>query len=132
MVQTTWRRSPFLPNVEHVKPPFVRKLYRENEIKIIDVRFEWEYEDHHIPGSILVPMHVLDQVLPNLGLNKIAIVCEHGNRTTWLVNNKYYLFKGMKVYNMIGGMESWMRFGYEVEKGMDENGEIWKRFLKKV
>jgi rhodanese-related sulfurtransferase len=32
------------------------------------------------------------------------------------------LWKGKKVYYMIGGMAGWMSMGYEVESGMDENG----------
>lgn len=129
MVLESWRRTPPSVDIEHVEPPVVRKLFLANEIKIVDIREEWEYELHHIPGSILVPMDVITFILPRFNFKKIAIVCEHGNRSTRLVNGFPGLFKGMKVYNMLGGIDRWIKLGYEVACRMDENGTLYRRFL---
>ncbi len=133
MTQITERRTPYYANIQSVPPSIVRRLIKSNAIKIIDIRQPWEYEDHHIPGSILIPLDYIDDLLPlfltKINTNSFAIVCEHANRSTWLIFNKPYLFEGYKVYNMLGGMELWMRMGYEVDKGVDDNGTLWYKLL---
>jgi rhodanese-related sulfurtransferase len=128
----TERRSPFYPNIQNVPPSVIRKLVKNKEIQLIDIRQPWEYEDHHIPGSILLPLDYFEDLF-QLMLNKsnIGIICEHANRSTWLVYTKPSLFKEVKVYNMLGGIELWMMMGYEVEKGMDDNGTLWYKLLTK-
>ncbi|MEM0363342.1 MAG: rhodanese-like domain-containing protein [Sulfolobaceae archaeon] len=129
-MQRTDRRTPYYPNIQSVPPSVVRKLIRLNSITVIDIRQPWEYEEHHIPGALLIPLDYFDKLFPLLNTNPIVLVCEHANRSTWLIYNKPYLFKGVKVYNMLGGMELWIRMGYEISKGMDENGMIWYKLLK--
>ncbi|WP_432517952.1 rhodanese-like domain-containing protein [Saccharolobus islandicus] len=132
MMSITERRSPFYPNIQNVPPSVIRKLVKNKEIQLIDIRQPWEYEDHHIPGSILLPLDYFEDLF-QLMLNKsnIGIICEHANRSTWLVYTKPSLFKEVKVYNMLGGIELWMMMGYEVEKGMDDNGTLWYKLLTK-
>ncbi|ACP39386.1 rhodanese-like domain-containing protein [Saccharolobus islandicus] len=132
MMLITERRSPFYPNIQNVPPSVIRKLVKNKEIQLIDIRQPWEYEDHHIPGSILLPLDYFEDLF-QLMLNKsnIGIICEHANRSTWLVYTKPSLFKEVKVYNMLGGIELWMMMGYEVEKGMDNNGTLWYKLLTK-
>ncbi|WP_029365972.1 rhodanese-like domain-containing protein [Saccharolobus islandicus] len=132
MMLITERRSPFYPNIQNVPPSVIRKLVKNKEIQLIDIRQSWEYEDHHIPGSILLPLDYFEDLF-QLMLNKsnIGIICEHANRSTWLVYTKPSLFKEVKVYNMLGGIELWMMMGYEVEKGMDNNGTLWYKLLTK-
>ncbi|AAY81553.1 rhodanese-like domain-containing protein [Sulfolobus acidocaldarius] len=133
MVQITERRTPYYKNVKNVPPSVVRELYKKGEVTIVDIRNPWEYEDHHIPGAILIPMEYCDILLPKLETKQIVLVCEHANRTTWLINSKPELFEGKTVYNMLGGMELWMNMGYETTYGMDSNGMFWKDYiLKKV
>ncbi|QGA53253.1 rhodanese-like domain-containing protein [Sulfolobus sp. E5-1-F] len=132
MMLITERRSPFYPNIQDVPPSVIRKLTKNKAITLIDIRQPWEYEDHHIPGSILLPLDYFEELFPLILNNKhVAIVCEHANRSTWLVYTKPSLFKEVKVYNMLGGIELWMMMGYEVEKGMDENGTLWYKLLTK-
>ncbi|WP_029366718.1 rhodanese-like domain-containing protein [Saccharolobus islandicus] len=132
MMLITERRSPFYPNIQNVPPSVIRKLVKNKEIQLIDIRQPWEYEDHHIPGSILLPLDYFEDLF-QLMLNKsnIGIICEHANRSTWLVYTKPSLFKEVKVYNMLGGIELWMMMGYEVEKGMNDNGTLWYKLLTK-
>ncbi|WP_338604284.1 rhodanese-like domain-containing protein [Sulfolobus tengchongensis] len=130
-MQITDRRTPYYPNIQDVPPSIVRRLIKSSNLTVIDIRQPWEYEDHHIPGSILLPLDYFDDLFPLINKNAVAIVCEHANRSTWLVYTKPYLFEGLKVYNMLGGMELWMRMGYEVKKGMDENGTLWYKLLNK-
>lgn len=96
---------------------------------LIDIRTEEEYIDHHIPGSILIPMPYFRLIFPKIVKNRSCIIiCEHGNRSSFLAMNNLGMFK--KVFNVVGGISLWMRQGYEVTKGLDKNGEIWKEYLK--
>jgi rhodanese-related sulfurtransferase len=131
-MQVTERRSPYFHNIQSVPPSIIRKLIKTNSITVVDIRQPWEYEEHHIPGAILLPLDYFEKLFPLLNANSVAIVCEHANRSTWLIYNKHYLFDGLKVYNMLGGIELWIRMGYEISKGMDENGMLWYKLLKKL
>ncbi|MEM0374298.1 MAG: rhodanese-like domain-containing protein, partial [Sulfolobales archaeon] len=87
----TSNRSPFYPNILHEWPSVIRRKLSEdnkNKIIIIDIREPWEYEDHHIPNSVLIPMNLFPVLFPKLNVKdkEIVIVCEHGNRSTYLVN----------------------------------------------
>ena len=134
MLISEWRTN-FYPNICDIYPSVVRKLYKKGEVIILDIRQPWEYEDHHIPGAILLPLDYFDTLfhifLKNVKASSVAIICEHANRSTRLVYGKPYLFKGIRTYNVLGGMELWMKMGYEVDKGIDENGKIWVKLLQK-
>lgn len=96
---------------------------------IVDIRTEGEYIDHHIPGSILIPMPYFNLIFPKIVKNRSCIIiCEHGNRSTFLVMNNLSMFK--KAFNVVGGISLWMKEGYEVTKGLDRNGEVWKEYVK--
>jgi len=129
----TSNRSPFYPNIIHEWPSVIRRKIEEEKEKIlvIDIREEWEYADHHIPNSLLIPMSSFPVIFPRLGIKdkEIVIVCEHGNRSTYLVNTYAELFKNYKVYNMLGGVSLWMRLGYEIERGLNGNSELLKNRL---
>jgi rhodanese-related sulfurtransferase len=74
------------------------------EVQVLDVRYEYEHHDHHIPDATLIPLpqlegrfHELDPQKPTL------VVCEHGLRSLRACN-----FLGnqgfKKLYNLRGGM----------------------------
>lgn len=75
---------------------------------ILDVRTEPEWEAHHIPGALLIPMQTLLERLDELDrARKTVVVCEHGIRSE---NVAHYL--AMKagfsdVSTMSGGMAEW-------------------------
>src|SRR5262245_19867333 len=52
------------------------------EVQVLDVRYEYGYDDHHIPDAVLIPLpqlydgfHEIDPQKPTL------VVCEHGLRS---------------------------------------------------
>ena len=74
------------------------------EVQILDVRFEYEYRDHHIPSAVLIPLPKLAIRYQELDPDKpTLVVCEHGMRSLQACN-----FLGSKrfktLYNMVGGM----------------------------
>jgi len=75
--------------------------------KIVDVRTAEEYEDRHIPGSILVPIGELARRLEELLEDEeIICVCERGARSLraaqFLIGLVY-----TNVAEMEGGMQAW-------------------------
>ncbi len=79
---------------------------------VIDVRNEGEYEDHHIPESIHVPFHELDEFLKknktSLARNEAVIfVCKHGNASRLAAYKAEEL--GLKPISLKGGDAEWSR-----------------------
>ena len=89
------------------------ELDKDNTIIILDVRTKEEYEEQHIPNSILIPVDELENRALNELLDKqakIFVYCRSGVRSITaseiLVNLGYE-----KVYNL-GGIINWK---YETE-----------------
>jgi rhodanese-related sulfurtransferase len=74
---------------------------------IIDVREVEEYEDAHIPGVPLIPMHTIPSVMDQLDKEESYLfVCRSGNRSQnvalYLQNQGF-----QNVQNYFGGMLAW-------------------------
>ena len=82
---------------------------REGSYQLLDVRFEEEYTDEHLPGSILITLDQLEERMKELAPDKDTIVyCFSGKRSVaasvYLGSSEW--FTG-KVYNMLGGILAW-------------------------
>ncbi len=110
------------PTLEaNVSPEAVLSLYKEgNKITIIDVRQDWEYAQGHIPGAILIPLNELStraSEIPHEG--PVILVCRSGGRSrqAWTLLSQqgpgHRPFNN--IHNMVGGMNAWIRAGYEIE-----------------
>jgi rhodanese-related sulfurtransferase len=97
---------------KNVSSEEAKQLIDSNEVVVLDVRTPEEYEEGHIPNSILVPVQELEFRLNELGKEEnYLVVCRSGNRSTQaseiLINNKF-----TNIYNMTGGMNNWT---YEID-----------------
>lgn len=85
-----------------------RKLATGEPVVVLDVRTETEFAARHIPGSILIPLHQLEQrfaEVPN-GSTPLAVVCEHGIRSASAC--RFLSERGYAtLYNVVGGMQGW-------------------------
>ena len=74
------------------------------EVQVLDVRFEYEYRDHHIPEATLIPLPKLPSHFEKLDPAKpTLVVCEHGMRSIQACS--FLSARGFKtLYNMVGGM----------------------------
>jgi rhodanese-related sulfurtransferase len=107
--------------VEIVQPESIspeeaqERLESEEDIILLDVRNQGEYEEKHIPGSILIPVDELEKRAEAELTDKntdIFVYCASGRRSTTASN----ILAGLgysKVYNL-GGIADWP---YEVESG---------------
>ena len=85
-----------------------RKLAMGEPIVVLDVRTETEFAASHIPGSILIPLHQLEnriKEVPNSG-SPVAVICEHGIRGVSAC--RFLAEHGIgPLYNLTGGLETW-------------------------
>jgi rhodanese-related sulfurtransferase len=82
------------------------ELVEKGQAKVIDCREEYEYEEGHIPGAILMPT---SDFLSHINLiNKTEhyyVICLTGGRSQMVA--KYLEQQGYKVSNVVGGMISY-------------------------
>ena len=85
-----------------------RRLATGEGVVVLDVRTETEFQDRHIPGSTLVPLHELEgrlNELPNSN-TPIAVVCQHGQRGDAAC--RFLSEHGFSpLMNVVGGIEAW-------------------------
>ena len=85
-----------------------RKLAMGEPIVVLDVRTETEFAASHIPGSILIPLHQLEnriKEVPNSG-SPVAVICEHGIRGVSAC--RFLAEHGIgPLYNLTGGLKTW-------------------------
>lgn len=97
------------------------KSWLENEqVILVDVREPWENQNVRIDGSILIPLNSINlDNLPKLNGKKLVIHCRSGMRSEVacceLINDD----PNLEVYNLEGGIESWMNSGYDVKRSLD-------------
>ena len=83
-----------------------QQLRASNAPFVLDVREPSEFQQGHIPGSVLIPLGTLPERLRELPTDRpIVAVCRSGNRSGMATN---LLRKaGLTVLNMAGGMNAW-------------------------
>ena len=94
----------------------VHQIRGQDDVFVIDVREQVEYDEWHIPDLTLIPMSTFEQNMDQLPKDKeIIVTCNSGNRsgqvTAFLQQNGY-----TNVHNMEGGIQAWDEAGYEIER----------------
>jgi rhodanese-related sulfurtransferase len=103
--------------VKNISARQARELIdREKDVFILDVRTKEEYNDAHIKGANLIPLHELETNLNKIPKDKKVVVhCAKGKRSAKAC--EILKDKGLKeLYNMEGGINQWKSEGYPVEK----------------
>ena len=90
-------------------------LKDHEDVYLLDVREQFEYDEKHIPGINLLPMSELEKRLDEIPTDKTVLVtCRSGNRsnqvTQFLRKNGFG-----NVHNMAGGIIAWEDAGYPLE-----------------
>ncbi len=89
-------------------------MIKDQKILILDVRTDVEYARSHIRDAALIPLMVLSKRVHELKREQsILVYCKGGNRSNTAC--EYLASKGFRhIYNMLGGIDSWIEEGYEV------------------
>jgi rhodanese-related sulfurtransferase len=118
-----------LSAVTVLTPGEARELIeREGDLFVLSVCHKWEFDYYRIPGSAMVPHHLLadwlagESIYEEINRNRrpgkdqpVLLYCSTGGRTkkaSALMARKGY----ERVYVLGGGMRDWMRAGIPYEK----------------
>lgn len=93
----------------------VAEIKERDDVVLIDVREQWEYDEKHIPGVNLIPLNTVPQNLDQIPTDKtVVLTCRSGNRSgqaaSFLRQQGYD-----NVHNMEGGILAWEAAGHPVE-----------------
>ncbi|MCA1644203.1 MAG: rhodanese-like domain-containing protein [Chloroflexi bacterium] len=85
------------------------------ELKIVDVRENWEFARDHIPNAKLTPLgQIISKPQDVIKSDNVIFVCEVGQRSAVAAEMAAAL--GMQhVFNLEGGMQAWRTAGLPVE-----------------
>ena len=86
----------------------IEALLKVNQPNIIDIRSIEKFNDNHIEGAKNIPMiFLLKDPSKYIDINQTYyIYCQKGINSIKVCQN--LLKKGYKIYNIIGGYESWL------------------------
>ena len=95
--------------IEMLTPAQVlEKREQGSDALILDVRTETEWEEAHIPGATLMPVHTLAYGHQELDKHRETIVvCQHGMRSLNAARFLAGTAGFTNISNMIGGMAEW-------------------------
>jgi rhodanese-related sulfurtransferase len=84
----------------------LKKMIREGNLEIIDIREPYEHEDYHIKGDKLIPMSMVPLKLEEINWSKkVVFYCQTGSRSGMLAHN--IAGQGKEVYNLANGAYMW-------------------------
>ena len=94
----------------------VAEVKDRDDVYVLDVREQWEYDEGHIPGVTLLPMGEVPSRLDEIPTDREVIVtCRSGNRSGQVTD--YLRQNGFdNAHNMQGGIVAWEQAGYEVSR----------------
>ena len=92
----------------------LKKMLKNNEVVLLDVREPYEIEICNVKGSLFIPMNEIPQNIEQLEKEKrYAVMCHSGVRSLYVSN--YLNSLGYSTLNVIGGIERWAT---DVDKNM--------------
>tara|TARA_A100001388_G_scaffold156731_1_gene116730 strand:+ start:600 stop:908 length:309 start_codon:yes stop_codon:yes gene_type:complete len=92
----------------------LKKMLKNNEVVLVDVREPYEVEICNIKGSLYIPMNEIPQNIDQLDKEKrYAVMCHSGVRSLYVSN--YLNSLGYSTLNVIGGIDRWAT---DVDKNM--------------
>jgi rhodanese-related sulfurtransferase len=102
------------PVAEEIDVARAHEMYQQGAF-LVDVRTQEEWDEVHIPGTVLIPLDELPDRLSEVPRDKdIVVVCRSGNRSE---EGAAILLKAgyESVVGMEGGIRDWSAAGYPVE-----------------
>jgi hydroxyacylglutathione hydrolase len=113
---TSWRIED--KEVESIERVDVDALHeRRDEVQILDVREQAEWDDVHIPGSIHIPYHDIHGVPDELDAERpVAVICASGRRSVVAASLLQRYGRKDVIHVVEGGVGTWARKGYEASR----------------
>lgn len=94
----------------------VAEVMDRDDVVVLDVREQWEYDEGHIPGVVHIPMNDIPGRIAEIPTDQTVIVsCRSGNRSgqvaSFLRNEGF-----TNIHNLNGGILAWQAAGLPVER----------------
>jgi rhodanese-related sulfurtransferase len=102
-------------NISVSEAKYMMSEQNNNKVDLVlDVRTGEEYARSHIKDAVLIPLMILTEKMYEIERGQsILVYCHNGNRSKTAC--ELLTSKGHKyVFNMLGGIESWVKKGFEV------------------
>jgi rhodanese-related sulfurtransferase/glyoxylase-like metal-dependent hydrolase (beta-lactamase superfamily II) len=116
---TSWREEKRLTDrIERIDVPALHeRLAGAQAIQILDVREQAEWDERHIPGSVLTPYHDVRGIPEGIDPQRpIAVICSSGQRSG-VAASLLRLHGAQEVLHVVdGGVGTWARRGWPVEE----------------
>jgi adenylyltransferase/sulfurtransferase len=98
-----------------LSPKEANERIASGELKVVDVREQWEYARDHIPNATLTPLgQIIARPQEAITADNVVFVCEVGQRSA--VAAEMAAAVGMQhVFNLEGGMQAWRTAGLPVD-----------------
>ena len=92
------------------------RLVEGGNVRILDVREDWEFRRGRVPGAVSLPLGRLTAQAAGLPRDKpLAVICEHGQRS--LSATDYLLSQGFAgAVSVRGGTTAWARAQRPLER----------------
>ncbi len=84
---------------------------------LVDVRRPEEYEEGHVAGAVLIPLHELPDRIAELPPSPLYVICRSGSRSATAVD--FLAEQHIDAINIAGGTLAWVRAGYDVVTGAE-------------
>jgi glyoxylase-like metal-dependent hydrolase (beta-lactamase superfamily II)/rhodanese-related sulfurtransferase len=113
---TSWRiESKPVESIERID---VDELHRRREdVQILDVREQAEWDKVHIPGSVHIPYHDIRDVPDELDAGKpVAVICASGRRSVVAASLLQRYGRNDVLHVVEGGVGTWEQKGYEASR----------------
>ena len=93
--------------IQDLNPKEFKDYLVDNEVTLVDVREQWEFDICQIKGAILMPMGQIANSYANLNKDsKLALYCHSGIRSMHVAD--FLLSKGFQsLANLQGGIDAW-------------------------
>lgn len=92
------------------------KIVAGNELTLLDVRSEDEWENGRIAGSIRIYVGLLAKRLQEVPIGRpVVIICKSGNRSS-LAASLLLRDGRTNIFNLLAGITAWQNAGYEIVK----------------
>lgn len=91
-------------------------LAARDDVVVLDVREQNEWDAGHIPGALFIPMSEIQARMSEVPKDKLVIVqCRSGSRSSQVTD--YLQGQGFtNVRNLLGGLNGWQAAGLPVEQ----------------
>ena len=116
---TSWREEKrSTGRIECIDVPALHaRMEREPELQVLDVREQAEWDESHIPGSILTPYHDVRGIPAGIDAERpVAVICSSGQRSGVAASLLRRHGARSVLHVVDGGVGTWARQGWPVEE----------------